>query len=64
MLVPFANLALPLQGHLAKSLKSAIYIHRVSAERIGLGRESGLAETFSKPDIEPAALSRRHLCSG
>jgi hypothetical protein len=47
--------------HLAKLLKSVIYIHRVSAERIGLGRESGLADDLlPKPDSEPAVLARRH----
>jgi hypothetical protein len=47
-----------LLGQLAKLPKSAIYIYRVSAERIGLGRESGLAD-----DLLQNPISNRR-CSG
>jgi hypothetical protein len=45
-------------AHLAKLHKSAIYIHRVSAERIGLGRESGLADDLLQNPISNRQRSR------
>jgi hypothetical protein len=51
-----------LLGRLAKLLNSAIYIYRVSAERIGLGRESGLADDLLQNPISnrrrPRAATR------
>ena len=47
-----------LLGHLAKLHKSAIYIYRVSAERIGLGRESGLADDLLQNPISNRRCSR------
>jgi hypothetical protein len=45
-------------AHLAKLHKSAIYIHRVSAERIGLGRESGLADDLLQNPISNRQRTR------
>ena len=47
-----------LLGQLAKLPKSAIYIYRVSAERIGLGRESGLADDLLQNPISNRRCSR------
>jgi hypothetical protein len=47
-----------LPGHLAKLHNSAIHIHRVSAERIGLGRESGLADDLLQNPISNRRCSR------
>src|SRR3954451_23707473 len=47
-----------LSGRLAKLLKSAIFMYRVSAERIGLGRESGLADDLLQNPISNRRCSR------
>src|SRR5689334_12712723 len=47
-----------LLGDLAKLHRSAIYIYRVSAERIGLGRESGLADDLLQNPISNRRCSR------
>ena len=57
ILVPFQMLL----GHLAKLLKSAIYIYRVSAERIGLGRESGLADDLLQTRYRTGGARARPL---
>jgi cold shock protein len=57
ILKPFKSASL-LPGHLAKLHNSAIYIHRVSAERIGLGRESGLADDLLQNPISNRRCSR------